>query len=795
MGGRPLVRPRHTGVVMKSVASVPAMGRLGNMSKGLLADEGDHDGFTPQSPNEGRKPARGWPQRDADPLVHNKGKALHGRARKWAQARLPILKWLPSYNVSKSFQGDAVGGVTIGMVALAQTLAHAAIATTNSIQGPYCAFIPTLTYAVFGTSPHTSVSSGAIVAILIADQLRPWTDIEDRTELASLLALISGLVLIVMGWLKAAFAVRFLSQSTLSGFISAGAILIMVQQGRNFLGYVDFPPTEGFSEHIKVMIMWLPRTDPGSAAMGTAGLLILQIFGKLKETSNKMIKKGGSSAGRWSRIKRITEMKEIIVALLGILVSVLSTFLTEDGTPALTIVGHIPAGLPPFRAPWESKAAAGLLASSHEKFQFVFGGVLVALTSFLTTYATSKKMALKFDYQLDPSQELIALGSAGVMGSFFGAFPPSGSLSRTGLAAELGIQTQMGGVFAAGVIGLGLQFLAPAISFLPKASLAAIIMKSSVSLLDFDYPRVIWDQHWKPKRKGGLKRDLYIWLIAFCVTLLCGVLYGIGAAVLVDVLLIVKDASQPNAVVLGRRSDTGSGMKWNNVVDWPDADTFPGIMVFEFRGPLSFASADWFQEAVEKHRQECNSKYDAGEAAAQVKIIVLSFTSVHYLDKTALVMLKDLVTEWSRIGVECVISGAKHQVRALVEKVLSGHVKQTNFMVGVSDAVDIARRRLAGHQEHNRGLDGGRAPDASEADCTAARRDSRQQNRRSSSTKDGIPRRGSAPESLNEALTEAQAAASGGKLPSLDERPTGEALARIFSDRSCEAFARTHSDY
>merc|ERR1719401_1929934 len=172
------------------------------------------------------------------------------------------------------------------------------------------------------------------------------------------------------------------------------------------------------------------------------------------------------------------------------------------------------------------------------------GGVLVALTSFLTTYATTKKMALKFGYQLDPSQELIALGSAGVMGSFFGAFPPSGSLSRTGLAAELGVQTPMGGVFAAGVIGLGLVFLAPAISFLPKAALASIIMKSSVSLLDFDYPREIWNQYWKPKKKGGLRRDLRIWLIAFGTTLAFGVLCGIGAAVLVDILLIVRDASQ-----------------------------------------------------------------------------------------------------------------------------------------------------------------------------------------------------------------------------------------------------------
>jgi high affinity sulfate transporter 1 len=763
------------------------MGRLADMSKGLLADEEHREVFTPHTPTEGPPGApKSWVRAANDPLVPNKLRSVQSRTKQWAQARLPILTWLPSYSISKSLQGDAVGGITIGMVALAQTLAHASIATTNSIQGPYTAFIPTLTYAFFGTSPHTSVSSGAIAAILIADQLRPWTDIQDRTELASLLALISGLVLIMMGWLKAAFAVRFLSQSTLSGFISAGAILIMVQQGRNFLGYVDFPQTEGFWEHVKVMIEWLPRTDPGSAAMGTAGLLILHQFGKLKKRADEMIKKGGPSAGRWGQIKRLTEMKEIIVALLGILLSFFSTFLTEDGNPALTIVGHIPAGVPPFRAPWTTKPVEELLESSHRKFHFVFGGVLVALTSFLTTYATTKKMALKFGYQLDASQELIALGSAGVMGSFFGAFPPSGSLSRTGLAAELGVKTQMGGVFAAGVIGLGLMFLAPAVSFLPKAALASIIMKSSVNLLDFDYPREIWNGYWKPKRKGGLKRDLRIWVIAFATTLLLGVLYGIGLAVLVDILLIVRDASQPNAVVLGR-VDAGGGRKWHPVDDWPDAVVFEGIMVFEFRGPLSFASAEWFQEAVEKHRLAYNTEYKGG-----VKIIVLSFTSVHYLDKTALIMLKDLVAEWSKNGVECVISGAKHQVRALVEKVLVKHVKQTNFMVGISDAVEIARARLAAHQEHNRGNRGlGDVRTSSEADCAAACRQQQQQSRRKSA--DGLPRRVSAPESLNEAGKEASTRSPPTKkiinvrhvdseLSPDAERPTDSAYYRTNSD-------------
>merc|ERR1740139_1867171 len=131
----------------------------------------------------------------------------------------PVCAWLPHYKWRQDFFYDFVGGATIALICLVQTLAHAAIATTDVIQGPYCAFVPPFVYAMLGTSPHASISSGAIAAILIADQLRFWDDIDERTELASFLALISGAWLVLMGICKAAYLVRFLSQALISGFV------------------------------------------------------------------------------------------------------------------------------------------------------------------------------------------------------------------------------------------------------------------------------------------------------------------------------------------------------------------------------------------------------------------------------------------------------------------------------------------------------------------------------------------------------------------------------------------------
>jgi len=621
--------------------------------------------------------------------------------RKCLFKRIPVLQWLPIYDVHENLASDIIGGVTIGMVCLAQTLAHAAIATTENIQGPYCAFVPTLMYAFLGTSPHASVSSGAIAAILIADQLRPWPDIKDRTELASLLAFIAGCVLLVMGSCKMAFAVRFLSNPTLSGFITGGSILIIVQQSRNLFGFRSFPHTDGFISHITTTIDRLGEVDLVSLFLGLVLILLLDQFNRLKAYANKQIKKGGPSKEKFRVVKRMTEMKEIVVAVSGTIFGYMTAEGGPGGEPILVTVGHIPAGLPTFQAPWDIPAYQGLVSDHDRLSTFITGGILVALTSFLTTYATTKKMALHYGYQLDASQEMIALGMAGIGGSFFRAFTPSGSLSRTGLAADCGVKTQLGGVAAAGVIGLGLMYLTPTLKYLPKAALAAIIMKSTSSLIDFETPRKLL-KFWKVRRKGGLKRDMVVWCVAFVFTLFLGVVYGIGFAVLISVVLIVADAAEPQAVELGRVE--ALGRRWRNIEDWPNAQTFNGILVFEFRGPLAFASAEFFQEEIERRRYVKEQR-----DGVKISIVVLSFESVHHMDSTALAMLEDLLNEWRISGVSCVISGAKHQVRALIEEKLvrlrqeakqPAILDQTGFMISVTDAVDLARTRLAARRGH-----------------------------------------------------------------------------------------------
>jgi len=275
---------------------------------------------------------------------------------------------------------------------------------------------------------------------------------------------------------------------------------------------------------------------------------------------------------------------------------------------------------------------------------------------------------------------------AGFIGSLFQSFTPSGSLSRTSLASEMGVKSQMNGIMTTIVVSSVLVFLTPALYYLPYATLGAIILKSSWNLLDFKTARELW-QSWLPQRLGGQRRDLIVWCIAFSLTICFGALYGIACAVLVAVGLIVYDAATPRVVTLGCVESIGN--IWRDVDVWY-GKTYPGLLVVEFRGPLFFASAEWFQDELEQKRLSMKPP---------VKVIVLNFGSVHDLDPTALSMLREVLTTWRKAGVSCIIADAKSRVRLLLENHFA-HGKapllsQPAFIISLDDAIELALRELS----------------------------------------------------------------------------------------------------
>lgn len=604
------------------------------------------------------------------------------------QRHIPLLKWGAEYE-RYMFTKDITTGLTLGLMCLSQTLAQAAIAGVTPINGPYTSFMPPIIYFFLGTSKHCSISSGSMGSLLVnaaLNNMDPDMPLWKRTELALVMSVISGVVMILMGVLNLAFAVRFLSQATISGFVSGSAFLIIASQLKTFFGYTTIPGPLGPGAEFKFLaaVMNIANCNKVNLGLCVAFMVILDFFKKLKGKAKKKtldaakaIKDGDEdakvkarkSAKIWKVIGKITEVKEVIVIILGISFSFAANQLhycqetsqnvtiSGECLPIIPIVGDLPRGLPPFDVSFMyGNSTMELLHGPPAVLQnFILSSAMVAFTSFLTTYASNKKLALAYKYEIDGSQELFALGGAMLGGAFFGAFPICGSLSRSGLAGQLGCYSQVFGLVVVAIIALSLLFLAPVLKWLPKCALAAIVITSAIGLIDFKTPKEIWNSS-PTVFKEGLRKDFIVWCVGFFCTIQLGALQGICIAVAVGVVQVVAEATTPKASTLGAVKELGG--RYDDIEEFPDAITTPGLLVFEIRGPLCFCSAEGFHEEL-----MCRMK-------KSVKAIVLDFSTVEYMDYTALSVLKDVLDHFTHDKKHYMIAGAKANVVHLLREKL-----------------------------------------------------------------------------------------------------------------------------
>jgi SulP family sulfate permease len=153
---------------------------------------------------------------------------------------IPILQWLPNYNGSQ-FRGDLIAGITVAIILIPQGIAYALIAGLPPIYGLYCALVPQVIYAVFGSSRQVAIGPVAMDSLIVATGVSTiaLAGSDDYISIAILLALIVGAIQLLLGVFQLGFIVNFLSKPVITGFTSAVALTIGINQFRNLLG-VDF---------------------------------------------------------------------------------------------------------------------------------------------------------------------------------------------------------------------------------------------------------------------------------------------------------------------------------------------------------------------------------------------------------------------------------------------------------------------------------------------------------------------------------------------------------------------------
>ncbi|MDZ7595804.1 MAG: SulP family inorganic anion transporter [Thiobacillus sp.] len=314
------------------------------------------------------------------------------------------------------------------------------------------------------------------------------------------------------------------------------------------------------------------------------------------------------------------------------------------------VVGNIPAGLPSFRIP----------ALSLDAFMQLFAAALIiALVAFMESISMAKALAAKTKQRLDPNQELIGQGIANMGGSFFQAYPATGSFTGSVINLQAGAKTGFGMVFNGLFVAVTLLFLTPFLYHLPKATLGVIILLAVAGLLT---PGAI-KHAWKASKMDGV-----VAITTFFVTLIAaphldkGILIGAALAL----ALFLYRTMKPRVAQLGRYADgTLRDVKVN-----PDLPTSEHVVAMRFDGELYFANVAYFEDTI----------LGAVAGKPKAKYVLVVGDGINNLDATGEEVIMHLHERLHESGITLVFSGLKKQVldvmrnTGLFDKIGQGHI-------------------------------------------------------------------------------------------------------------------------
>ncbi len=522
-----------------------------------------------------------------------------------------------------------MAGLIVAIMLVPQGMAYALLAGLPPEVGLYASIVPLVFYGLLGSSRALAVGPVAIVSLMVASTLGEIAETGSAGYLAGavLLAFLSGAILLGMGLARLGFLVNFLSHPVISGFSSAAALVIGFSQLKHLIGF-DIPRSHLITEIIAHAAIHIDHINLATFMIALASFAILLSFRSLISPVLRSIGIGAATSDA--------------IAKAGPLVAVLVTTIVVwqfalDQHSSVRIVADIPAGLPPLTIPNFDLALIEKLLPA---------AVLIALVGFLESVSVAKSLASKRRQKIDANQELIALGAANIGASVTGGYPVTGGFSRSLVNFTAGAVTPMASIITAGLIGLTVVLLTPLLYFLPKATLAAIIIIAVANLIDLKTLRHAWVYN---------KADAASLIVTFLAVLTLGIEMGIVFGAALSIALYLWRTSRPHMAEVGR---VGQTEHFRNVLRH-EVQTDPRVLMVRVDESLYFANTAFLEGQLLTRVAD----------RPEIDHLVLIMSAVNFIDASAIETLETLAERLHDAGVTLHFAEVKGPVMDRLERI------------------------------------------------------------------------------------------------------------------------------
>ncbi|XP_028968860.1 anion exchange transporter [Galendromus occidentalis] len=566
---------------------------------------------------------------------------------------VPILDWLPRYEL-ENLKDDVVAAITVAIMHVPQGLAYGELAGATAIQGLYVSTFPPLIYALLGTGKHISIGTFAVVSLLVRSATPVIAEhtvsvngtdtqigeIYSVDEVISTFATVVGLLQVILGICSLGSLSVLLSEPMLSGFTTGAATHVIASQLKGLFD-IQVQRRKGVFKVIlsfyDVAIRFLEVNVATTVMSLTAVVVIYQ----------------GQFLNEKFKAKLFMPVPvELVVVIIVTLISYITRLSDLYGS---AIMGEVPTGLPPVTMP------RMILFPAMLKEAFI-----VAFISYVICLSLGKTFARRNGYRIDANQELIAMGSANVFGSFLDCFPCAASLSRSSLQEKIGSKSQLSSLISSALLIVVILFAGPLFFYLPKCVLSSIIIVALKGMIlqvndCFRYARVS-------------RMEAVVWLSTFLGCFVLDLEYGIVAGAICTVGTLLYRDSKPRIRFV---KSSKKGRPLSQSTSWSDDRQ---VSVIRVESEINFINRDAFKD------QLLSLMYvdDAPAEAMRKSLLVLDLSLCPYIDSSGCTTIREILTHFTKLGFRICVVGAHEGV---TESVMLSGDNEVTFSANLKNVV------------------------------------------------------------------------------------------------------------